>query len=374
MDWGPIGPIDGKESGLDAGYGANWVEDTQDQLGFGGCDIARRRESYRGQYQCHRARIRAITGAANWYDAPPATLSGLNTSLANHKSASPIDHPDGSVTAAKLASGAVTAAKLASGAVTSDKLASGAVTSDKLAAGAVTAGKLANGAVDTINRIASGIRTTPGGTEANRIAVTDESGAVGLARQAVLTRTGPTLASVRPGWWCLPGWAFTHSTRRSISSGQLTYVPILVREPTAFDRIGVSVNTTATDRYVRLGIYTADDSGAPDKLLLDAGTVYLGLAGDRSVTINLALAPGLYWLAYVSDSSWEAGSGVDPSGLYACPATIGGGSMTVNMPGVILYQNGRSSLVSSGFPSTAVAPLSTDALSASYAIVRLRKV
>ena len=123
-------------------------------------------------------RIRAITGTTNWYDAPPATLSGLNTSLSSHKSASPIDHPDGSVTAAKIASGAVTAAKIASG----------AVTSDKLAAGAVTAGKLADGAVDTINRIASGIRTSPGGTEANRLAVTDSSGAVGLARDAVLVK------------------------------------------------------------------------------------------------------------------------------------------------------------------------------------------
>ena len=110
-------------------------------------------------------RIRAITGTTNWYDAPPATLSGLNTSLSSHKSASPIDHPDGSVTAAKIASGAVT--------------------SDKLAAGAVTAGKLADGAVDTINRIASGIRTTPGGTEPNRLARTDASGAVGLAQSAL---------------------------------------------------------------------------------------------------------------------------------------------------------------------------------------------
>lgn len=309
-------------------------------------------------------RIRAITGAANWYDAPPATLSGLNTSLANHKSASPIDHPDGSVTAAKIASGAVTAAKIVSG----------AVTSDKLAAGAVTAGKLADSAVDTINRIASGIRTTPGGTEANRIAVTDGSGAVGLARQAVLSRTGPTLASVRPGWWCLPGWAFKGHTQRNISSGWLIYVPILVREPTAFDRIGVHVDTKATDQFVRLGIYTADDSGAPDKLLLDAGRVSLGLVGEQSIRITRTLDPGLYWLAYVSDSSWTSGTGVDPNGVFACPATSGWSGTIAESPGVILYQTGRSSLVSSGLPSTAVAPRSDAMLSVDYAIVRLRKV
>lgn len=306
-------------------------------------------------------RIRAITGTTNWYDAPPATLSGLNTSLSSHKSASPIDHPDGSVTAAKIASGAVTTAKIASG----------AVTSDKLAAGAVTAGKLANGAVDTINRIASGIRTSPGGTEANRIAVTDENGAVGLARQAVHVRTGPTLASVRPGWWCLPGWAFKGHTQRNISSGWLIYVPILVREPTAFNRIGIHVSSAETDQFVRLGIYTADDSGAPDKLLLDAGRAYLRLGVDLAITISLS--PGLYWLAYVSDSSWTAGSGVDPNGVFACPATSGSGTISES-PGVIPYQTGRSSLVSSGLPSTAVAPRSDAMLSVDYAIVRLRKV
>src|SRR5690606_20780334 len=69
------------------------------------------------------------------YDEAAADLNA-------HKTASPIDHPDGSV----------------------------------------TAGKLADGAVDTLNRIASGIRTTAGGTEANRLAVTDANGAVGVAK------------------------------------------------------------------------------------------------------------------------------------------------------------------------------------------------
>ena len=82
-------------------------------------------------------RIRAITGTTNWYDAPPATLSGLNTSLSSHKSATPIDHPDGSVTLAKLAASTMTSA---------------------------------------------------GGTEPNRLARTDASGAVGLATNALLLK------------------------------------------------------------------------------------------------------------------------------------------------------------------------------------------
>lgn len=50
--------------------------------------------------------------------------------------------PDGSVTAAKLASNAVETAKINNGAVTTPKIADGNVTADKLAAGSVTADKV----------------------------------------------------------------------------------------------------------------------------------------------------------------------------------------------------------------------------------------
>lgn len=42
--------------------------------------------------------------------------------ITDHKSAAVLDHPDGSVTAAKLATNAVTGGKIAPGAVTADKL------------------------------------------------------------------------------------------------------------------------------------------------------------------------------------------------------------------------------------------------------------
>ena len=95
-------------------------------------------------------RIRAITGMTNWYDAPPATLSGLNTSLSSHKSATPIDHPDGSVTIAKLAASTMTSA---------------------------------------------------GGTEPNRLARTDASGAVGLATNALLLKGRDIAAIVDHLYW-----------------------------------------------------------------------------------------------------------------------------------------------------------------------------
>lgn len=64
-----------------------------------------------------------------------------------HKSAAVLDHPDGSVTTAKIKDKNVTTAKLAEGAVTNEKLSKEAVTTEKIANSAVTYLKIADDAV-----------------------------------------------------------------------------------------------------------------------------------------------------------------------------------------------------------------------------------
>lgn len=59
-------------------------------------------------------RIKAISGTANWYDAPAISLATAKSNADTHRTASPIDHPDGSITNAKLA-GSISADKLATG-------------------------------------------------------------------------------------------------------------------------------------------------------------------------------------------------------------------------------------------------------------------
>ena len=83
-------------------------------------------------------RLGAILGLP-WDATPPDTLAGLagrvstletnqgSTTLSAHRSAATLDHPDRSVTAAKLSDGAVTTPKIANQAVTADKLAPGSV-------------------------------------------------------------------------------------------------------------------------------------------------------------------------------------------------------------------------------------------------------
>jgi hypothetical protein len=82
-----------------------------------------------------KGRLGAILGLP-WDATPPDTLAGLagrvsaleegSGTLSAHREAPVLDHPDGSVTEAKLANGAVTRIKLADGAVTAEKLAPGA--------------------------------------------------------------------------------------------------------------------------------------------------------------------------------------------------------------------------------------------------------
>ena len=86
------------------------------------------------------ADLTAHTGAAAPHSGHE-TPTGAQSKVDTHKNAATIDHPDNSV----------------------------------------TAGKLADGAVDTLNRIASAARTTNGGTDANKLAVTDANGGVGKA-------------------------------------------------------------------------------------------------------------------------------------------------------------------------------------------------
>ncbi len=84
-------------------------------------------------------RLGAILGLP-WDATPPDTLAGLagrvsaleggSATLSAHREAPILDHPDGSVTEAKLANGAVTRIKLADGAVTAEKLAPGATPYD----------------------------------------------------------------------------------------------------------------------------------------------------------------------------------------------------------------------------------------------------
>lgn len=88
-------------------------------------------------------------------------------------------------------------------------------------------------------------------------------------------------------------------TTLAISANVLYATPFYV--PTTKTYTAILIEVTATGAgSIRLGIYS-DTSGAPDALVLDAGTVTVSSTGARSITISQSLAAGWYWLAGVAN-------------------------------------------------------------------------
>lgn len=131
-----------------------------------------------------------VTFSNNLEKTVGTNKTSAETALNNHKTAATLDHPDGSVTAAKIAANAVTTTKIADGAVTTQKIANsaittallfdgavtsnkipanaisathlqtGSVTNAKLGASSVSADKLANGAVSTVKIVDGAVTST----------------------------------------------------------------------------------------------------------------------------------------------------------------------------------------------------------------------
>lgn len=79
-------------------------------------------------------------------------------------------------------------------------------------------------------------------------------------------------------------------------------IPIIISKPTKVDRIAVDVTTAcsgvciAAGANVRLGIYRDTGNVYPGSLIVDTGTVAIGVLGLAEIVINQTLSTGLYWL------------------------------------------------------------------------------
>lgn len=126
------------------------------------------------------------------------------------------------------------------------------------------------------------------------------------------------------------------------SANNQDMMPFYVPVTQAFDRIAINVTSLAAGN-ARLGIYA--DSGAvyPGELVLDAGVVTTGTIGIRALTINLMLAPGLYWLARLQDAAPSL-QGLTPAGMLAL------GSEDLGISACTGYRLSRP--YADGFPSS----------------------
>ena len=94
----------------------------------------------------------------------------------------------------------------------------------------------------------------------------------------------------------------TGYTTLAISANTLYAIPFLVPKTQTYTVISLEVTTLAAAKSIRMGIYT-DTNGAPDALVLDAGTVSVATTGSKTISISQSLSAGWYWLVVVSDGT-----------------------------------------------------------------------
>ncbi len=262
-------------------------------------------------------RIGAILGMS-WDATPPDTLAGLagrvgtlesnqgGTTLAAHRTNPVLDHPNESVTSAKLANGAVTAAKIGDGQVMTSKLADGAVTTPKISDGAVTIPKLADGAVTT-PKISDGAVTIPKlasvSTEPtpNTLVLRNAQGAVqdgAITSIFRVKKVGGIYGFSGTRWFRLATWSgffgsylgiFADLHIRHMSgatSGRLRFRAVPGSTPNPL----ISVSNHTRHTLIHDAIVKATSSGAYELWIHCAGDIYVeGALG--TITGEITLAP-----------------------------------------------------------------------------------
>lgn len=132
-----------------------------------------------------------------------------------------------------------------------------------------------------------------------------------------------------PGHFCgVTGGSPTLSSVLIVAD-KLYAFPFLVLTTEAFDQISLNVKTAAEGKG-RLGIY-ADWNVKPYALVLDAGEIDTGATGDKVLTINQTLTPGLYWLVSIFNATPNVkASEVRGNNIFCLPtySSIGSGGIS----------------------------------------------
>lgn len=138
--------------------------------------------------------------------------------------------------------------------------------------------------------------------------------------------TGPgyyTMVGSTADRWYLGGTMSTSpaDTNCTFITDTLIAVPLLSIRGGTIDRIAIYVQSMSIGNAARLGIYeaTSATNPYPGALLLDAGTVDLGSAGAKAITISQALgANKLYWLVINTNTGSGAcrGMAASSNGLF----------------------------------------------------------
>lgn len=91
----------------------------------------------------------------------------------------------------------------------------------------------------------------------------------------------------------------------TLTTGWIGLTPFIVRHDTTFDTVAVEVVTAQSSSSIRIGVYGANGS-QPGGLLTGSAALSSTTVGLRTSAAQLALKPGLYFLAYTASHSGVA--------------------------------------------------------------------
>lgn len=111
------------------------------------------------------------------------------------------------------------------------------------------------------------------------------------------------LETRRTGEYLLPLGVVGTASAITVTVNTLYATPFIVARDMTIDRLAIHIFNNVGSGNARLGIYKEGINLYPGDLLLNAGTVSLATDGVKAITISQALVKGLYWMAFVADTS-----------------------------------------------------------------------
>ncbi len=176
----------------------------------------------------------------------------------------------------------------------------------------------------TLDDIVEGAKTTPGGTEAERLAVTDPDGRVGAA--LTVAESMPPFTSYRGAeFYTLAGWSLHTLSSNLVGTAhrlRVWYVPIWISGTRSFDRVSVHISGATAGATMRVGLYTGSRStGLPETLVEDAGSIDASSTGLKALVVDWDLTPGFYFLAWISSNHSFSTVSIDDSYGYSAPVS-----------------------------------------------------
>lgn len=131
-------------------------------------------------------------------------------------------------------------------------------------------------------------------------------------------------------WYCSAIGSFTPGAT-PLTKDIIRLTPFIVSETTSFDQMAMELSVAGSvGSVVRMGIYSST-LNYPSVNILNAGTIAGDSATLQLITLasTLTLAPGLYWLAFIHNSTTNITfrtipltSGVIPNILGMVPSTF----------------------------------------------------